>query len=209
MFQTAIRRLTRLNVGTIAVPGLLVGALIVVACLVVSLIFAAPRPASGEEFAAWVQAAGTIGAIIATAGVAWWVPWAAAKEREKGLRRTAAYYLESCAEALLSLYETLDAAQAKSGRMFGGKMPTKVGYNLSHYIGMLSSFPMHELPHADLPSAFLRMHNCLVRAGKVMDAYNAAVASMASFDMADSTKALKKVSDRAKAISAEFWKPPI
>jgi len=93
--------------------------------------------------------------------------------------------------------------------MFGGKMPTKVGYNLSHYIGMLSSFPMHELPHADLPSAFLRMHNCLVRAGKVMDAYNAAVASMASFDMADSTKALKKVSDRAKAISAEFWKPPI
>lgn len=190
------------------VPALLVGSLATVAALTATLIIAAPMPATGEEFAAWVQAAGTIGAIIATAGVAWWVPWSAARERERGLRRTAAYYLESCAEALHSLYETLDASHSAKNTMFGRKPLTKVGYDLSHYMGMLSSFPMHELPHADVPSAFLRMHNCMIRAGKVVDAHNAAVAAM-SFGGGDYASAMLKVSDRAKKVASEFWRPSV
>ncbi len=144
--------------------------------LVLGLLFLAPFPNGSAEFAAWAQAIGSIGAIIATAGVAWWLPIKAANDRRDGLRRMASYQLHSCAGAIAQLEETL-SVQVRSFSRSSAHWPKRIGWDLSHYASMLHTFPMHELADRDVPDSFLRMQNCIVRANKVMEAYNAAGAT--------------------------------
>lgn len=200
---------SRFVVGHHILPALLLVALAGTAGLVVLLVVRAPTPSTGAEYAAWVQAAGSVAAIIATAGVAWWVPWSAARERRIGMRRTAAFQLTACSEAVATLLELLREEVGSNGRMFGNPLPQPIKYSFGHYIGMLSSYPMHETADGDIPSAFLRMHNCLIRASRVVDDYNAHLGRTMVLEGRQYADALDRVAQKAATISDEFWKHPV
>lgn len=186
------------------VPAAIIGCLTILVLIGVGLIYRAPYPETGAEFAAWVQAVGTVAAMIATAGVAWWVPWSGARERRAGLDRTAAYHLYACALAIGQLQELLDDQAAQAIKLFR-PIGQRVGYDLSHYRGVLSSFPLHETDSRQATDSFLRMQNCLTRAEKVMEVYNASLApGGAPGAIHEAAAGMAQIHDRASLIATTF-----
>lgn len=177
-------------------------ALISAAAIALILVSLAPFPEGSAEFAAWLQAVGSIGAIIATAGVAWWLPTQAARERRDGLRRMASYQLHACANAISDLEQTL-RGQLRPSIGLSSPQPQRIGWDLSHYFAMLNSFPMHELVDRDVPHSYLRMQNCMVRANKVMESYNAAIPKGVR-PPSDYADGMAKIAETAGEIARSF-----
>lgn len=185
------------------VPAAILGCLALPMLIGIALIYLAPFPRTGAEFAAWVQAAGTVAAIVATAGVAWWVPWSAARERRAGLKRTASYQLHACAQAIGQLKDSLAEQSNGASRLFR-PVKSRIGYDLAHYRGVLSSFPLHEADSREATDCFLRMHNCLIRAEKVMESYNKSLGPGQDMSPYTFERGMGKIYDRAISIATEF-----
>lgn len=147
---------------------------------------------------AWVQAFGAIIAICVSAWVAWWVPRSAQKERHRAVQRLARTQLQSCADAVLSLHDTMAKISAQNtGRLFVNA--DRIGFDLSHYRGALANFPLEELDNPDVADRMLRMQNCLVRAEAVLTAYNAGTRNNAL----EASRKLAQVHDASRRLAAD------
>jgi len=118
-----------------------------------------------------LQAVAAFTAIGVSALVAWWVPYRAALDRRRFLKRASASNLALCADAIGQMARLLFEEAESEGYKKTGK-GGRIGYDLSHYRSLLLTFPAAELADHEIQSRMLRMQNCLVRTEAVADWYN-------------------------------------